>query len=162
MSWKVVRTMSSHDELLEAYLAHAEAVAHERKDTNFWAFNELADLMRDDPDGAWQIMGELVARASDEETLGYVAAGALEDLICKHPDAMIDRVESRARQNARFRKAVARVWGWTRIPKEIRARLDMLVAEERRWCVRRRTSRSTGPPARIRLPRPVNAAFYGQ
>jgi len=71
--------------------------------------------------------------ASDEETLGYVAAGALEDLICKHADAMIDRVESRARQNARFRKAVARVWGWTRIPKEIRARLDMLVAEERRW-----------------------------
>jgi len=52
---------------------------------------------------------------------------------CKHADAMIDRVESRARQNARFRKAVARVWGWTRIPKEIRARLDMLVAEERRW-----------------------------
>ncbi len=34
------------------------AVAHERKDTNFWAVNELADLMRDDPDGAWQIMGE--------------------------------------------------------------------------------------------------------
>ncbi|PYM54130.1 MAG: hypothetical protein DMD77_24395 [Candidatus Rokuibacteriota bacterium] len=133
MSWKMVRTMSSHDELLEGYLAHAEAVAHERKDTNFWAFNELADLMRDDPDGAWQIMGELVARASDEETLGYVDAGALEDLICKHPGAMIDRVESRARQDARFRKAVARVWGWTRIPKEIRARLDMLVAEERRW-----------------------------
>jgi hypothetical protein len=46
---------------------------------------------------------------------------------------MIDRVESRARQDARFRKAIARVWGWTRIPKEIRARLDVLVAEERRW-----------------------------
>jgi len=61
MSWKVVRTMSSHDELLEGYLAHAEAVAHERKDTNFWAVNELADLIRDDPDGAWQVMGELVA-----------------------------------------------------------------------------------------------------
>jgi hypothetical protein len=53
--------MSSHDELLEGYLAHAEEVAHERKDTNFWAFNELADLMRDDPDGAWQIIVELVA-----------------------------------------------------------------------------------------------------
>ena len=109
--------MSSHDELLEGYLAHAEAVAHERKDTNFWAFNELADLMRDDPDGAWQIIVELVGRASDEETLGYVAAGALEDL----------------GQDARFRKAIARVWGWTRMPKEIRARLDLLVAEERRW-----------------------------
>ena len=133
MSWNVVRTMSSRDELLEGYLAHAEAVAHERKDTNFWAVNELADLIRDDPDGAWQIMVELVARASDEDTLGFVAAGALEDLICTHPAAMIDRVESRARQDARFRKAVARVWGWTRIPKGIRARLDMLVAAERRW-----------------------------
>jgi Family of unknown function (DUF6869) len=125
--------MSSHDELLEGYLAHAEAVAHERKDTYFWAFNELADLMRDDPDGAWQIIVELVGRASDEETLGYVAAGPLEDLICQHPEAMIDRVESHAGQDARFRKAIARVWGWTRMPKEIRARLDLLVAEERRW-----------------------------
>ena len=65
----MVRTMSSHDELLEGYLAHAEAVAHERKDTSFWAFNELADLMRDDPDGAWQIIVDLVGLASDEETL---------------------------------------------------------------------------------------------
>ena len=61
-----MRTLSSHDELLEGYLAHAEAVAHERRDTSFWAFNELADLMRDDPDGAWQITVELVSRASDE------------------------------------------------------------------------------------------------
>ena len=129
----VVRTMSSRDELLEGYLAHAEAVAHQRKDTNFWAFNELADLMRDDPDEAWQITVELVTRASDEEALGYVAAGALEDLICAHPDAMIDRVESRARQDARFRKAIARVWGWIRMPKDIRARLDILVAAEPRW-----------------------------
>jgi uncharacterized protein DUF6869 len=125
--------MSSHDELLEGYLAHAEAVRQQREDTNFWAFNELADLIRDDPEGAWQIVVELVARAPDEEILGYVAAGALEDLICQYPAAMIDRVESRARQDARFRKAVARVWGWTRIPKEIRTRLDMLVADERRW-----------------------------
>ena len=85
--------------------------------------------MRDDPDGAWRIVVELVARASDDETLGYVAAAALEDLICSHPEAMIDRVESRARHDARFRMAVARVWGWTRIPKDIRARLDMLVAD---------------------------------
>ena len=125
--------MSTHDDLLEGYLAHAEAVAHQREDTSFWAFNRLAELMRDDPDAAWQITVELIARASDEETLGYVAAGALEDLICQHPDAMIDRVERHAKQDARFRTAVARVWGWTRMPKEVRARLDTLVAEERRW-----------------------------
>ena len=125
--------MSSHDGLLEGYLAHAEAVAHQRKDTNFWAVNELADLIRDDPDGAWQLIVELVGRASDDDTFGYVAAGALEDLICQHPHAMIDRVESRGMQDARFRKATARVWGWTRIPKDIRARLDLLVADERRW-----------------------------
>ena len=108
-------------------------MTHEREDTSFWAFNELADLIRDDADRAWQIVVELVARAPDEETLGYVGAAPLEDLICTHPDAMIDRVEIRARQDARFRKAVARVWGWTRIPKDIRARLDMLVAGEPRW-----------------------------
>src|SRR5215467_441137 len=125
--------MSSHEQLLAGYLAHAEAVAHQRADTNFWAFKELADLIRDDPDGAWRTTVELLARASDEETLGSVAAGALEDLICAHPQAMIDRVERRAGEDARFRKAVRRVWGWTRMPKEIRERLDALVAEEQRW-----------------------------
>src|ERR1700720_952715 len=155
--------MLSHDELLEGYLAHAEAVAHERKDTNFWAFNELADLMRDDPDGAWQIIVGLVGRASDEETLGYVAAGPLEDLICQHPEAMIDRVESRAGQDARFRKAIARVWGWTRMPKEIRARLDLLVAEERRrrWRgdrarLRSRASTEGGSSTRSEKQRPCS------
>ena len=125
--------MTSHHELLRGYLAHAEAVAHGREDADFWAFNELADLIRDDSDGAWQIVVEVLACASDDETLGYVAAGALEDLICAHPHAMIDRVETRARQDTRFRKAVRRVWGWTRIPKDIRARLDALVAKEAPW-----------------------------
>ena len=150
--------MSSHDELLVGYLAHAEAVAHERKDTNFWAVNELADLMRDDSDGAWQIIVELVGRASDEETLGYVAAGALEDLICTHPDAMIDRVESRARQDARFCKAIARVWdGHGSRKKYVRGWTCSWPKNAVGEC--RRTSRSTGPLARIRSPRPVDAAL---
>lgn len=122
--------MSTREELLEGYLAHAEAVAHERKDLHFWAYNEMVHLMRDDPDAAWWITVELVARASDDATLGYVAAGPLEDLLCQHPYVIIDRVEGRARQDARFRKALAGVWGSSRIPKDICARLDDLVSEE--------------------------------
>ena len=125
--------MSTREELLEGYLAHAEAVAHERQDLHFWAFNELVDVLRDDPESAWWITVELIALASDDATLAYVAAGPLEDLLCKHPRVIIDRVEHRAREDARFLKAVAGVWGSSRMTQNVRARLDAVVAGEPRW-----------------------------
>ena len=123
----------SREKLLAGYMAHAEAVAHDRKDEHFWAFNAMIDVIWEDPESAWEVIVEVISRASDDATLGYVAAGPLEDLICEHPHLVIERVETRARQDARFRKAVAGVWGSNRMPKEIRARLDVIVANERPW-----------------------------
>jgi hypothetical protein len=125
--------MSTCDELLAGYLAHAEAVAHNREDLHAWAFDEFVELLRNDPEAAWALTIELVARASDDATLAYVAAGPLEDLICEHPHVVIEWVEGRAAQDARFRKAIAGVWGWSRMPEEIRARLDVVIADEPRW-----------------------------
>jgi hypothetical protein len=94
--------VSTREQLLEGYLAHAEAVTHDRKDQHFWAFNEMIDVIRADPESAWEVIVDIIARASDDATLGYVAAGPLEDLICEHPHLMIERVEKRARQDGRF------------------------------------------------------------
>lgn len=61
-------------------MAHAEAVAHDHKDEHFWAFNEMIDIICTDPESAWEVIVEVISRASNDATLGYVAAGPLEDL----------------------------------------------------------------------------------
>jgi hypothetical protein len=125
--------LSARDELLAGYLAHAEAVAHGREDQHSWAFDEFLVLIRTDPEKAWDITLELVSRASDDATLGYVAAGPLEDLMCEHGPLLVDHAEERARRDPRFRKALKGVWGWNRMAESIRARIDLMVANEPPW-----------------------------
>jgi hypothetical protein len=64
--------------------------------------------------------------------LASVAAGPLEDLLCRHPSAFIDRVETRGKQDAHFRRAVSGVWGWGSMPDDVRKRLDDLLGDEPR------------------------------
>jgi hypothetical protein len=122
-----------HDDLLNGYLAHAEAMSRDQESHYFWASEGMDRVIAADPEAAWELVKELVARAPDDAALAFVAAGPLEDLICKHPDAVIDRVERRAAENARFRKALRAVWGWNSMPVAIRARLDTAVADEPAW-----------------------------
>ena len=120
--------------LLNGYLAHANAVTgRHRDDSSEWAEDEMRDVIHADPEIAWEVVKELVARAPDDSILAFVAAGPLENLICAHPDTVIDRVERRAAENARFRKALRAVWGWNRMPGAIRDRLDAAVASEPAW-----------------------------
>jgi hypothetical protein len=118
----------TYDRLVAGYLSHAAAVAHDQKDTHFWAYLGLHRLVEQKPDDAWPLVVEVIRSATDEEVLGYVAADILEDLICEHSQALIDRVEVLAHEDEHFKRALAHVWGWTRIPPEVRTRLDVLVS----------------------------------
>src|SRR5262245_16482559 len=122
--------MATPNEVLDGYLAHAEAVSHDREDLHFWAFDEMASLVSSDPETAWGVVVELVARSTDDCTLAYIAAGPLEDLLCEHAPLVIDRVEFSAANDPRFRRALVGVWGWSRMPSDVRARLDRLVSGE--------------------------------
>lgn len=63
-----------------------------------------------DPDLAWRFI-ELAYRSdiSDFE-LGFVAAGALEDLLSNFGEQLFERLETAVRQEARARFMVAGVW----------------------------------------------------
>ena len=125
--------MRQHDDLVNAYLEHAEAVSL-RGHTGDppAAYEEVESLVRNDPDAAWDVVQELVRRAARDEVLAYVAAGPLENLLCNHPYAVIDRVEALAAQDAHFRRALSGVWGWERIPPDLLARIDALFGDEPR------------------------------
>jgi hypothetical protein len=123
-----------HDALLSEYLRHAhDMMGSEDADVSFSpATVQLDDLVTDQPEVAWTLIQELVRRATQDEVLAFIAAGPLEELICRHPYMFIDRVESLARSDPHFRWALSGVWGWSRMPEDVWARLeDMFRGEQR-------------------------------
>ena len=116
-----------YDSLIAGYLAHADAVAHDHEDEHFWAYEGLHGLVEKKPDIAWPVVIEVISRVTDDDTLDYVAADILEDLICANPSGLIERIEELARADGQFRSALKGVSGWTRMPRDVRDRLDAIV-----------------------------------
>jgi hypothetical protein len=98
--------MKNQDTLADAYLR----LAKERKDEDFWAYEEIDNLVREKPIEAQEIILKLIEKASDEKTLAFIAAGPLEDLLAFHGEKVIIWVEDQARKNNKFAKALAGVW----------------------------------------------------
>jgi hypothetical protein len=67
---------------------------------------EFDQLCTSNPEAAWQAILAIVQRESDEEVLGVLAAGPLEDLLSRHGEALIERVEQQARADPRFRSVL--------------------------------------------------------
>jgi hypothetical protein len=87
----------------------------------------------DDPttvDRAWTIVVALIDRAPDDETLAFVAAGPLEDLIRRHSQQFGERIFDQARRDRRWRQALGGVWGWEDVAEPLRGRLLELAIPE--------------------------------
>jgi hypothetical protein len=67
---------------------------------------EFDELCTSNPEVAWNAILAIAERESDENILGYLAAGPLEDLLSRHGELLIDRVEQQARTDARFRSVL--------------------------------------------------------
>jgi hypothetical protein len=75
------------------------------------AYAEIDRLVRERPEEAWNVVLELVVQAPSERALFSVAAGPLEDLLVKHGDFLIDRVEKEANANPQLLRCLSGVWG---------------------------------------------------
>ncbi len=123
----LVRTWIAYDQ----WAAQQEPTSQVKQDAQdaeaerngFWAWEAVEDLVRREPEHAWAAIVELVRHAPDDSVLASIAAGPLEDLLCHHPYAMIDRVEQLALEDTKFRRCVAGVWGWSRLPEGLQARI---------------------------------------
>ena len=78
-------------------------------DGRFWSHERLWELIRDDPETAWNII-QIIRRDGSDLTLSNLAAGPLEDLLVTHGDQFIDRVEALAKHDAQFRKLLGATW----------------------------------------------------
>lgn len=95
----------------------------------------IYDLVQDDPPAAWQAIklvveryaeGDLYSKSRNEAQaiVGNTAAGPLENLLAAHGPQFIELVEVAARQDRRFKWALACVWQnsmtdevWSRVQK---------------------------------------------
>ena len=110
-------------DLVTKYLAHAATAARDGTDAeHFAAGEELQSHVWHEPERAWPIIQEIIARIVDDDILAYVAAGPLEGLLVRHPHAFIDRIEALAKKDGHFRRAVSGVWGYNAMPDEVRRR----------------------------------------
>ncbi|AXC11691.1 hypothetical protein ACPOL_2367 [Acidisarcina polymorpha] len=100
--------MAAHRELAEAYLRSRNSEAGNFDD--FWAFEEVSEIVRRDPEVGWEVITILLEMATTDEVLAHVAAGTLEDLLTKHGLVVIDRIESLARRDQRVQLAVSGAW----------------------------------------------------
>jgi hypothetical protein len=93
-----------------------------------WAFDEVLNILADDPERLWRLTLEMIRRTTDELLLATVAAGPLEDLLCKHGSLFIDRVEALALSDQRFRSCLSNVWGHIRMELHIHERVRRAAA----------------------------------
>jgi len=90
------------DTLIRYYARHI--------DFDFWAWETVMHLVKNEPGEAWPVILDLVENAPDDKVLGVIAAGEIEDFIMAHAPEFIDRIEAEARDNVRFKEALAGIW----------------------------------------------------
>jgi hypothetical protein len=94
------------DALADAYLRN-----HRNPDKNaeFWAWEDVHDLVKTDLDAAWTVTLLLLDKASSDDEVGYIAAGPLEDLIDLYGHKALDLIEEVAEKNGRLQLALSTV-----------------------------------------------------
>lgn len=96
-------------EIAAAYLAYAK----DQGEANQWAADSVMDLTYEDRwDDLWDIILAMSRDPADVDVgaLAFVAAGPVEDLICKAGPAYIDRILHEAKSNARLGRLLTGVW----------------------------------------------------
>ena len=74
----------------------ANVFVNERGQDNFWAYEQLDDISREDPELCWELILQIHRTPHPESVDESLAAGPLEDLLARFGPAFIDRVEQLA------------------------------------------------------------------
>jgi len=96
-------------EIAAAYLAHAK----DQSEASRWAIYSVMDMTLEDRwDDLWEVILAMSRDPADVDVgaLAIVAAGPVEDLICKAGPAYIDRILHEAKFNSRFGRLLTGVW----------------------------------------------------
>lgn len=79
-------------------------------ESTYWSRDRLDALITADPETAWDVITQLIAQTDTSGLLNYIGAAPLEDLVNQHTAQFVDRMESLAHTDPKFRYALASVW----------------------------------------------------
>lgn len=74
------------------------------------ASDEVLHMPFDAPEKTWEFIQAVIKACDEDDVLSSLAAGPIEDLMSKHGEHFIDRVELLARHSLKFRRVLAGVW----------------------------------------------------
>jgi hypothetical protein len=123
--------------LVAAWIEHStrevvrdeQNVFRERKgQDHFWAFEQLDDICRTQPELCWELMLQILHTPHHESVDAALAAGPLEDLIARHGAGFIAKVEQQAGTDAKFKHLLGGVWQ-NSTPKDLWARVEAVRGE---------------------------------
>ena len=81
-----------------------------RGKNNFWAWEQLNDLCRNQPQLAWEIVLDIFRAPHHESVDWSLAAGPLEDLLAWHGVDIIEKIQAEARADRKFKELLHGVW----------------------------------------------------
>jgi len=119
-------------QLVAAYIAHYTRrhvwgkdmmLREESGQENFWAFEKMAELSRNEPDLCWELILQILHTPHEDSVTEVLAAGPLEDLLVHHGSRLIDRVERTATEDAALKHLLGGVWH-NDIDPEVWARVE--------------------------------------
>jgi hypothetical protein len=74
-----------------------------------WA-TDLYDLEYDDPETLWLLILNIHGKDQSPRVQEVLSAGPVENLLDKHGERFIDRIEAEARKDPKFAKLLGGVW----------------------------------------------------
>jgi hypothetical protein len=103
------------DEQIEALVTAWLEFQHTAENTPEWTarrpvVDAFDQLCTSDPERAWTAILRVLELESDREVLAVLAAAPLEDLLSRHGEEFIERVEERARVDPAFLRILQGVW----------------------------------------------------
>jgi hypothetical protein len=76
----------------------------------YWDATDLYELEQNDPETLWLLILAIHKRDQSVAIQQVLSAGPIEDLLAKHGDKFINRVEAEARNDPQFAKVLGGVW----------------------------------------------------
>ena len=87
----------------------AERNSQEYEDL-FWAYNQLSSFCDDEPEKCFETIRIIRSLNDSDVILSNLAAGPLEDMLVKHGELFIDRIEALAKNDPVYKKLLGAVW----------------------------------------------------
>jgi hypothetical protein len=94
----------------------------------FWAYEQLENLVRHDPEDAWHVIQCIRKLDGSDVIISNLAAGPLEDILVAYGTNLIERIEILAKEDPQLCRLLGGVWQ-NAIPESVWLRIKRIVQE---------------------------------